>query len=483
MSQTRRNRWLAGMGCVVAGIAVWSLFDNQTTSGFESGPALPQIPASGPTTAPVPPSILAGGRYLGAGSCAAAGCHGGNGTRGVERSEYSIWIERDRHASAYTILFGAKSQQIARNLNIPAADKDASCLACHALQAPRELSAISHQVLVSDGVSCEACHGPAEKWLQPHVLPSWKRLSSSQRAATGFISGRHDLLRRVEQCADCHIGGPGRDVNHDLIAAGHPRLNFESAAYFAKMPRHWVGRFDEARLWALGRVVAAEKSVQLLADRAAHGPAWPEFAEYECFACHHDLRASETRRLAIPGGKPGQLVWNTWNVSLLPSLAQDADLGTANGQDIAQGLKALDDGLARFEDRAKLAETATSLAAQLRGWGQSLNGKQLTPEQIRRLMTHAATTWSADNDRWDDAAQRYLALVALRIQLESPGAAHPPASTKSPLKQQLELIRKKLQFPQGFDSPHAPARAGSEAPADDEPNVNKLFQRVGELVK
>lgn len=472
-----RKRLIGLFGCGLVGLVFCQVFPPEGIgSGFES---LPGGASASPMAAPGAP---ASGRFLGAGSCASAGCHGGNGSHGVERSEYSIWIERDRHANAYSVLFGIKSQQIARNLNIPAAEKEASCLACHALEAPAEKRVISHDVLLSDGVSCEACHGAAENWLQAHVLPSWKRLSPISKSATGFISGRHDLLRRTEQCADCHVGGPGRDVNHDLIAAGHPRLNFESAAFFAKMPRHWVGRLDEARLWAVGRVVTAEKSLELLSARAARAPAWPEFAEYECFACHHDLQAGGVRQPRGKGSKPGQLVWNTWNVSLLPSLAKDVDLGTANGAEISASLSLLDEGLSRFNDRPKLAATSSALAQQLHGWAESLSAKQLTPGQVRGVMARAATAWESDNDRWDDAAQRYLALVALRIQLESPAAGKSPAG-KTRLKEQLEQIRRKLQFPAGFDSPHVQSPEGGVPPATATPSVGEMFRQVNDLLK
>ena len=60
----------------------------------------------------------------------------------------------------------------------------------------------------------------------------------------GFMDTKN-LVSRIEQCAGCHIGQdargglPLRDVNHDLIAAGHPRLNFEFAAYHENQPKHW----------------------------------------------------------------------------------------------------------------------------------------------------------------------------------------------------------------------------------------------------
>ena len=42
----------------------------------------------------------------------------------------------------------------------------------------------------------------------------------------------YDLDRRAAACAECHVGGAHGDVNHDLIAAGHPRLDHLAAGRF-----------------------------------------------------------------------------------------------------------------------------------------------------------------------------------------------------------------------------------------------------------
>src|SRR5439155_15984657 len=71
-------------------------------------------------------------RLLGTASCAAAGCHGGlrqpNGIGG----EYSVWLQRDPHARAYSVLFNDLAREMARNLNLPKpAHESAVCLNCH----------------------------------------------------------------------------------------------------------------------------------------------------------------------------------------------------------------------------------------------------------------------------------------------------------------------------------------------------------------
>src|SRR5262249_35051891 len=147
-----------------------------------------------------------------------------------------------------------------------------------------------------DGIGCESCHGTAQQWLGVHYARDWRNKSDDEKRTLGFqpLKG---LGERAHLCVSCHVGDVNKEVNHDLIAAGHPRLNFEFGAFQAIMPKHWPdegthGQPDfEARAWAVGQVVSAQAALALLKHRASttRSP-WPEFAEYECFACHHDLR-------------------------------------------------------------------------------------------------------------------------------------------------------------------------------------------------
>src|SRR5713101_9761301 len=71
-------------------------------------------------------------RLLGTASCAAAGCHGGLKQLNGIGDEYSVWLQRDPHARAYSALFNDLAREIARNLNLPKpAQESAVCLNCH----------------------------------------------------------------------------------------------------------------------------------------------------------------------------------------------------------------------------------------------------------------------------------------------------------------------------------------------------------------
>src|SRR5207302_5872390 len=115
---------------------------------------------------------------------------------------------------------------------------------------------------------------------------------------------------------------PLRDVNHDLIAAGHPPLRFEFGTYLAHLPKHWqewsASPDADARNWAVGQAVVAEMALELLADRACQAARpRPEFADYACFSCHRDLPVGT---LSVNRTPPGRLRFGTWHLALTPRL-------------------------------------------------------------------------------------------------------------------------------------------------------------------
>src|ERR1700746_894697 len=114
-------------------------------------------------------------KYIGPGSCAATSCHGSVkpivGSR-ILQNEYSTWIIQDKHSKAYQVLTGGVGERMARILKLGAkAEESPKCLACHALNPPAEQRGRAFEI--SEGVSCENCHGPASGWLGPHTTRTW----------------------------------------------------------------------------------------------------------------------------------------------------------------------------------------------------------------------------------------------------------------------------------------------------------------------
>ena len=332
--------------------------------GWAAGPAA--APPLAPLPRQIPQEFRTPPRYVGAASCAAMACHGG--IPPIGQSEYTVWIQRDRHARAYSALYDDLATRIAENLGIERPEQDRRCLVCHSTAID-----LVHgpKFAIEDGVSCEACHGPAERWLAPHSRPEWKQLSVSDKAASFGMTHTKDLWTRAEICVRCHVGAPGQDVNHDLIAAGHPALLFELDASTANMPPHWKEPAGDlpataAETWAIGQAVSLKASLALLAGRARSGP-WPEFAEFDCGACHHALGSRRWRQTSGYGPRAvGSTPWPNPHRIIMElsasSQPRPSDMGTTLG-----ALRTLmDNAGASATEVARAADQALAEADRLR---------------------------------------------------------------------------------------------------------------------
>jgi hypothetical protein len=399
--------------------------------------------------------------WQGVGSCSAAACHGGSEANGIKGSEYTIWMNRDPHARAYSVLYDQRSERIVKNLHGPKATpatKDQLCLKCHAMDA--EPSARGPRFTIQDGIGCESCHGPAEKWLTQHYQADWGRLSADAKGRFGMRPTK-DLLVRAKMCVECHVGAADRDVNHDLIAAGHPRLNFEYGSFLATLPKHWDVRHEkarhpdfEARVWALGQAASARQALELLAHRAepkSDNP-WPEFAEYNCFACHHDLREPSWRQQRGFGERlPGTFQWSTWYVSDMLPRALATQASPEAVRSLSESLAAIRKEMQKGNpDRKKIMEQARAAAEQLGPWLTKLaEADRATADGLRKMVTSLAAGKEPPAADWDQAVQRYLAIAALYHGMGDLNARYRDARLKAGIRKMAD----DLAFPKGYDSP------------------------------
>jgi hypothetical protein len=208
------------------------------------------------------------------------------------------------HAQAYSVLFSDQSQQMVGRVDpafgrltespaggvrllalspgtraedeYVAALARQKCLDCHGTRGPSQ--DVSAETLAADGVSCESCHGPAEKWLASHsgIPTGLAGFTAAQKSSDSRLAGMVDLEdvnTRVETCVRCHVGSPAAEVNHDLLAAGHPALKFEFHNYMRQMHKvaHWTPAQDraqndsdsDARYWAVGQAETARAAAML----------------------------------------------------------------------------------------------------------------------------------------------------------------------------------------------------------------------------
>ena len=428
-------------------------------------------------------------KLVGSASCATAACHGGLAGHKFVGSEFPIWSARDPHSKAYSVLRNDLSRQMAEQLKLPKpAHESAVCLNCHspATSSDSKLSSISARASF-DGVDCEQCHGPAERWLTEHVRTDWKPRSAEDKHRRGYRD-LTDVLTRANVCADCHVGGPGRDVNHDLIAAGHPRLFFELSTFHANWPKHWPDEADarrhpvegaptarlipsgsafEARLWAVGQVVTAQRSLELLSQRAELAEEtpdkWPELAEWNCFACHHDLQSASWWQSKDGSKRPRvSFGWNAWPYAMLEPLARQKP-GPMIQLPQAELAKLRLHFAAPLPPAEAIAREAITTAKLLRVSAERLNRADsangiLSPDALVALRLALVTDEGPRlvSRDWDSATQLFLSLNALQSAIiAARGSARTATDQEHDLQIQtvLDSMNETLNFQPGLRSP------------------------------
>jgi hypothetical protein len=337
-------------------------------------------------------AYAAGGRYLGVASCAGSTCHGraeGNGAV-VRQDEIATWQEPSSpsgaHSRAYAVLNSLRGRQIAASLGIESATSSSQCIQCHATPAaPGERGA---RFQLSDGVGCEGCHGPADRWLATHYTVSGNHAAN---VAAGMIPLENPQVR-ARLCLDCHYAGSqaGQFVTHQVMAAGHPRLSFELDLFSALQQHHDIdadyvarkGNLSSIRLWAVGQAEAVRREMAVFRDPARSSQGlFPEFYFFDCHSCHRPITDGPQRRLTFEtnSGRPIPFAtppFNDENMIMLSAAARTLAPGQAGAFDEATAAfhRAMGQGRPQTvaaAQRLEAAAGALSDALSRRGYGAS----------------------------------------------------------------------------------------------------------------
>ncbi|MEA2162363.1 MAG: hypothetical protein QOK37_490 [Thermoanaerobaculia bacterium] len=405
-------------------------------------PATPQPVAPAAPVPATPPAVP--GHFDGVASCANSGCHGSTqplNAAPVLQNEYYTWLSNDRHAQAYNVLFSDRSARVARNMHLKGkAYQEAVCLDCHSTNVASRL--VSGKVDIEDGVQCEACHGPASGWRAEHTMAGW---THEQSVARGMVDLRN-LPTRASGCISCHLGNDKKEVDHELIASGHPILAFELDNYTETMPPHWRRGKDTrsaethgARAFAVGQAAAFSQSLDNLA-RHAKGEKWPEFSDMSCINCHHSLESSGWRQERGWPGRAGLPAWSPQHWAVLRLLVGRAS-STARAQ-LDSDVQLIASRVGRMNDTSGVAQAAADARRVIDGVTPQIAALSWRDDDVRTLMR----TITGDTDfiltsDVHSAEQSALALQSLASVL----TRNNPKLLKSPMTDAIDALFAEIQ--------------------------------------
>jgi hypothetical protein len=477
------------------------------SSAFGAGGQIPGKAAAAPEPPKLAPYIY------GARQC--QGCHDQQSRPTYKPEELERWICRmdefrafdtkDKHKLAFKGLAGPRGEQMSKLLGTDVTKIEA-CLNCHST---RERGAESQSYSrETDGVTCVSCHGTYAEWVERHQRAGkdWRDLDRQDKELRFGMTDLWNPVRRAETCASCHVGNfaRGRVITHAMYAAGHPPLGgFELATYGDAQPRHWQylrektperlrrlnrpgpHNLEQTQLAAVGAMVVLREWMTSFASEASAakpdpiGAQWPDFARFDCYACHHELEAkagASWRQLRHSDGQPGRPTAPAWPMILIQlgiDAAKPEQVATRGAEfqqhraDFHQGMK-----LRPFGDLQRLVPAARNTSAWASSVLESLNQTSMTAEQASQMLVSLCKNvrestpdydsarqiaWafrviyreSVAREKRDPAIERALDELGVSLALDlAPGANHAPL--KSAL---LVRLRKSAEFdPRSFQS-------------------------------
>lgn len=305
----------------------------------------PVIQEKQPRAVPRPTKL-----YFGVLACSNGGCHNTPLKANQQDiilcayNEVDIWSKFDKHRDANRVLKGPRGQQMGKLLGLKDVATDASCVSCHGVLVQDMKLIHKPSFNLEEGVTCAACHGQYKEWVSKHAdfldRETWRSLSRTVKEEQYGMRDLWDPEKRANLCISCHVGSTaeGKVVTHAMYAAGHPPLpSIELSTFSDAMPRHWKylaekspkvqklldyqpgkSSLERTQLVVIAGVVSFRDSMALLATQAAdEEKTWPELAQFDCYACHHDLKSDSWRQKRGYTGRPGRPEMRPWATSLI----------------------------------------------------------------------------------------------------------------------------------------------------------------------
>ena len=159
-------------------------------------------------------------------------------------SEVATWKKTPHSTTFLTLHQKKEANDIAKKLGLSSIKRGQVCIECHYTPQTTEHAT---QAKAISGVSCESCHGAAQKWVKLHNdygSPTATKAQESEAHKAQRISGSiaagmrnpHNLYLVAQSCFRCHTVPNEKLVNVGKHQAGTE--NFELVAWSQGLVRH-----------------------------------------------------------------------------------------------------------------------------------------------------------------------------------------------------------------------------------------------------
>ena len=364
----------------------------------------------------------------------------------VKLTESITWEEQDPHSRAFAVLKTPLGKQMGERLKYDVTTAS-QCLTCHAIDTRRPGA---ERFVAQDtiGIGCTACHGLPKEWQNKHyesptgTTVPWRIWSADKKSEAGMRHLR-DPMTKANLCASCHIGNPeeGKVITHEMYVAGHPPLPpFELLTFMNDEPRHWGTPFEldffksldsesakkfsfrlaegaaghAARHLAAGAIAVVRAEIYLLLFESVRAMKFQphaglDYARFDCYACHHDLKLPSDRQKRGYDGPPGRPPVKAWVGAL-----GDVVLSSLPGvkPDFANRWKAVREAAFAkpYADPARMLKAVENMQLFIEVTGEGLeNGPDWTKADVEKLQANLLK--AARSEKWLGDPEAVMVLV------------------------------------------------------------------------
>jgi hypothetical protein len=117
-------------------------------------------------------------------------------------NQHNNWLSSP-HSKAFSTLKGKKALKIAKKFGIAVPWNNLKCLKCHTTGKGR------YKITKTEGVGCEACHGPGSKYSEMENHVNYRNKKSGYNRAKKYgmfpiLDYENNLKKRESLCLYCH---------------------------------------------------------------------------------------------------------------------------------------------------------------------------------------------------------------------------------------------------------------------------------------
>jgi hypothetical protein len=207
----------------------------------------------------------------------------------------------------------------------------------------------------------------------------------------------------------------------------------------------------EVRALAVGQAVQLREQLKRVA-REASGNVWPEYAQLDCFACHHSLtpaKDSWRQERGYTGRRPGNPPWNISRYAVLRQVINEVDRGS--GQQLESEINRLY-GLvsALASDRTQITNQAGSTAETADRVAQRMAAAQFDQAMTMRLLKSI----SADADYISGQGERTAEQAAMVLDsLFVAYTANVKVANADQVRAAIQSLFQQLGDPSAYNAP------------------------------